>query len=109
MRRLFTPAFALALVALVAASPLLAKSIEFTLSQDSRLNGIELKAGTYRMELIGESEAVIYNSHSKVPVAKAAVTVKPLKNGTSRVSVLRDADGNLLEVRSVKQVVVFVR
>lgn len=109
MRRLFTTAFAIALVAVVAASPLLAKSIEFKLSQDSRLNGTELKAGTYRMELNGESEAVIYNSHSKELVVKAKVTVNPLANGTSRVSVLRDADGNLLEIRSVKQVVVFVR
>lgn len=109
MRRLFPYTIAIALAAVLAASPLLAKSVEFTLSQDSRVNNTELKAGTYKLELKSDSEAVIYNSHSKDPVAKASVTVKPLKGGSKQVSVVRDAEGNILEIRTKEQVVVFVR
>ena len=42
-------------------------------------------------------------------VAKATVEVKPRTNGSTRSSVLRNADGVITEIRLKKQVVVFVR
>jgi hypothetical protein len=107
MRRLFTPTIALAIVALVAASPLLAASFDFKLSREATINGTRLEPGTYKLELNGESEALIYRN--KELVTKAPVTVKPRTNGTTRASVLVDSSGNVLEVRTKKQVVVFAR
>jgi len=42
-------------------------------------------------------------------VVKATVEVKPRTNGSTRNSVLRNADGAITEIRLKKQVVVFVR
>lgn len=109
MRRLFTTYLAIALVAVLAASPVLAKAHTFTLSQDARFNGTELAAGTYKLELGDDGTATIYNSHQKSPVATATVKVKPAKNRGGAASVLLDGQGNLLEIRTGKEIVVFVR
>jgi len=107
MRKLFTTSLAIALVAVLAASPVLAKSHSFTLAKDARLNGTELAAGNYKLELGDDGTATIYNSHQKAPVATATVQVKPAKN--SKASVLIDGQGNLVEIRTGKEIVVFVR
>jgi hypothetical protein len=108
MRKRFTTSLAIALVALLAAGPVLAKTHSFTLSQDARLNGTQLAAGDYKLTLNDDGTATLYNSHQKSPVTTAAVKVKPAKN-RSAASVLIDAQGNLLEVRTGKEIVVFVR
>lgn len=107
MRKLFTTSLAVALVAVLAASPVLAKARTFKLSQDARLNGTELAAGTYKLELGDGGKATLYNSHQKAALLTATVEVKPAKN--SRASVLVDAQGNILEIRTGKEIVVFVR
>jgi len=107
MRKLFTSSIALALVLALAATPLLAKTHNFTLYQDGKINGTALEAGKYKLELNGDNEALIYRG--KELVTKAPVEVKPRKNGSSSGSVLLDAKGNILEVRTKNQVVVFVR
>lgn len=106
MRKLFTTSLAIALVAVLAASPVLAKAHNFTLHRDARLNGTELPAGTYKLELGDDGKATIYNSHQRSPVTTAKVQVKQSKN---RASVLIDAQGNLVEIRTGKEIVVFVR
>jgi hypothetical protein len=107
MRRLFTTIVAVALVAALAASPVLAKTHSFTLNQDSKINGVSLDAGKYKLELNGDTEAHIYKGRELV--AKAPVNVKDLSNGSTRASVLCDAEGNVLEIRLKDQVVVFAR
>jgi hypothetical protein len=109
MRRLRTTSLALALVAVLAASPVLAKTHTFKLAQDARLNGTELAAGTYKLELGDDGKATIYNSHTRSAVTTAAVKVKPAERGSNRASVLLDAQGNLVEIRTGKEIVVFVR
>jgi len=109
MRKLFTTSLAIALVAVLAASPVLAKAHTFTLSQDARLNGTELAAGTYKLELSDDGQAAIYNTHQKSPVTTAKVKVTPLKSGVNRASVVLDQKGNILEIRTGKEIVVFVR
>lgn len=108
MRKLFTTSLAIALVAVLAAGPVLAKTHTFKLSQDARLNGTELAAGTYKLELGDDGTAAVYNSHSKTPVTTATVKVKQSKN-RSAASVLIDAEGNIVEIRTGKEIVVFVR
>lgn len=107
MRKLFTSSIALALVLALAATPLLAKTHNFTLRNTGKINDTTLEPGKYKLELNGDSEALIYRG--KELVTKAAVEVKPLTNSRSSGSVLLDAKGNILEVRTNKQVVVFVR
>lgn len=107
MRKLFTSSIALALVVALAATPLLAKTHDFTLRNGGKINGTALEPGKYKLELSGDSEALIYRG--KELVTKAAVEVKPQTNGSSSGSVLLDAEGNILEVRTNKQIVVFVR
>lgn len=107
MRKLFTVTFALALVAVLAASPVLAKTYSFKLFQNGKINDTQLKPGSYKLELNDNGEALIYEG--KELVTKARVEVKPRTNGATRASVLLDAEGNILEVRTKKQVVVFVR
>ena len=109
MRKLFTSSLAIALVAVLAASPVLAKAHTFKLARDARINGTELAAGTYKLELSGDGQATIYSSHGKTPVTTATVKVTPITNGTNRASVLLDQEGNILEIRTGKEIVAFVR
>jgi hypothetical protein len=105
MGRLFTATITLLLVAVLAASPVLAKTYSFKLSNDCKINGVLLKAGSYKLELNDNSEALIYGG--KELVTKASVEVKSRPKGST--SVLTDADHNILEIRTKDKVVVFVR
>ncbi len=107
MRKLMTAVLLTALVATVASSPLWAKSYSFRLDQASSIGGTQLKPGAYRLKLNGNNEALIYRNRKLV--VKATVEVKPRTNGSTRNSVLRNADGAITEIRLKKQVVVFVR
>ncbi|MBI2956079.1 MAG: hypothetical protein HYY26_02080 [Acidobacteria bacterium] len=107
MRKLFTTAVLIALVAMAAASPLRAEAHKFELTRTASLNGIELSPGSYKLKLNGEGEALIYRG--KELVVKSRVEVKPLARGSASASVLQAADGSLREIRLNKKVVVFVR
>lgn len=107
MRKLMTAVLLTALVATVASSPLWAKTYSFRLSQASSINGTQLTPGAYKLELNGNNEALIYRNGKML--TKATVEVKPRTNGSTRNSVLRNADGAITEIRLKKQVVVFVR
>lgn len=106
MRRLFSTAAVLTLVATVAAGSLWAETHSFKLFREGTINGTTLKAGTYKLELNGQGEALIYSGRRMV--AKARVEVRN-SNGEARGSVLQDPDDSIREIRLNKQVVVFVR
>jgi len=106
MRRLFTATIVAALAVALVASPALAATHTFKLFRDGKVNGTTLEPGKYKLELEG-SEAKIYQG--KTLVVTASVEVKQAENGNGRTAVLQDAEGNLLEVRTKKQVVVFAR
>jgi hypothetical protein len=108
MNRLITMILALALVIGLAASPALAKGHSCSLHRDATINGSQLKAReTYRMELNGNNEAHIYRGRKLVTTA--AVDVRPVTDGETPNSVSLAADGTVLEVRTKKQMVVFVQ
>ncbi|MBI4467117.1 MAG: hypothetical protein HY656_06810 [Acidobacteria bacterium] len=107
MRRLFTAALLVALVAVLAASSLWAKTHSFKLFNDATINGTELGPGTYKLELNGQNEAVI--SRGGEVVVKARVETRPTKGTDQPGSVLRAADGSIREIRLNSLVVVFVR
>jgi class 3 adenylate cyclase len=87
--------------------PVLAKPHSFKLYQDAMINGTRLNRGSYRLEPYGSDKVLIYRN--KDLVTKAPVKVKPLKKGTTRSSVRLDSKGNVREVRTKKEVVVFLR
>lgn len=107
MRRLFTVTLLLALVAALAASPLWAKSHSFKLLKDGSINGTQLAPGTYKLELNGQNEAVIYRDGEMV--VKAQVEVRPANSVVRGGSVLQAADGSIREIRLNSSVVVFLR
>jgi hypothetical protein len=105
MHKLFTATIVAALVVGLVASPALAATHTFKLFRDGKVNGTTLEPGKYKLELNGD-EAKIYQG--KTLVTTSPVEVK--QNGkNSRASVLQDADGNIIEVRTKKKIVVFVR
>lgn len=107
MRKLFVIAATVALVGALTASPVLAEGHNFKVYREATINGDQLKPGTtYKLVLNGNDEALIYR-HKEL-VTKAAVEVRSLE-GRQRTSVVLDSDGNLLEIRFKKQVVVFPR
>ena len=107
MRKVFAATFAISLVLALATGSLWAAPHKFKLHRGATLNGTELQAGSYELELNGEGEALIYRNGKMV--TKARVTTKPLSNGDAPSSVLQAADGSLREIRLKEQVVVFVR
>ena len=108
MHRLITTTITLALVAGLAASPALAKGHSFKLYRDATINGSQLKGQkTYRLELNGNDEALIYRNHKLVTTAP--VEVKPITDGISRNAVVLDSEGTILSIRTKKHVVVFVQ
>ncbi len=108
MHRLITTTITLALATGLTASPALAKGHSFKLHRDATINGSQLKGRkTYRLELNGNNEALIYRNHKLVTTAP--VEVKPITDGTIRNAVFLDSEGTILEIHTKKHVVVFVR
>ena len=108
MHRLITTTITLALVTGLAASPALAKGHSFKLQRDATINGSQLKGQkTYRLELNGNNEALIYRNHKLVTTAP--VEVKPITDSTIRNTVVLDSEGTVLAIRTKKHVVVFVQ
>lgn len=105
MRKLFTATVVAALAVSLVASPVLAATHTFKLFRDGKINGTTLEPGKYKLEF-SDSEAKVYQG--KTLVTTAPVEIKQ-NGGNSRASVLQDADGNIIEVRTKKQIVVFVR
>jgi len=104
---LFTAMLVTGLIAAVTATPVLAETHTFKVTSQCSINGTPLKPATYQIKLNDNGEAEIYRD-SKM-VVTAAVEVMPLTNDRNRGSILLAADGNIIEIRLEKQVVVFVR
>jgi len=107
MRRLFTAALLIALVAILAASPLWAKAHSFKLIKSASINGTELRPGNYKVEMNGENEAVISRDGRVVVTARAQT--RPASTTDVPGSVVLAADGNVKEICLKGLVVVFVR
>ena len=106
MRKLFTAAFAIVLVATLASGPVWAKSgWDFQLTRTRVVNGIQLERGSYELRLNGNNEAEIYRNRKLI--TKATVEVRPLKRGTDANSILTKSDV-IVEIRMKKEVVVFL-
>ncbi len=106
MRKLFTAAFAIVLVATLASGPVWAKSgWDFQLTRTRVVNGIQLEHGSYELRLNGNNEAEIYRNRKLI--TKATVEVRPLKRGTDANSILTKSDV-IVEIRMKKEVVVFL-
>lgn len=106
MNRLFNTAIALTLVTVLVASPALAKTHSFELDRGFSINGTQLGAGTYKLELNGNGGALIYKGRNQV--AEAQVEVRPRSKSGQRAVILA-ADGAISEIRLKNQVVVFIR
>ncbi len=106
MRKLFATVLTIALLAGLAAAPAWAKTHKFKLLRDGSINGVMLEAGSYKLELDGENEAVITRNGDTI--VKAKVEVRNL-SGVRPNSVLTDGNGSIREIRFDKTVVVFVR
>lgn len=107
MHRLGIATVAIALVATLTAGSLWAETHSFKLLKEGTINGTALKPGSYKLELNGQGEALIYRNGQMV--AKSRVEVRVPAAGDLRGSVLQAADGSIREIRLNKQVVVFVR
>ena len=95
--------FAMALWFAVPASAM--KMHSFTLVQSGSINGTQLEAGKYKLELTDSGEAIVYQRGERV--TSTPVEVKPLPKGSTRNSVAYKQDGTIKEVRVKKQVFVF--
>ena len=106
MRKLFTAAFAIVLVATLASGPVWAKSgWDFQLYRTREINGIQLERGSYELRLNGNNEAEIYRKRKLI--TKVPVEVRPLKRGPDANSILTKSDV-IVEIRMKKEVVVFL-
>ena len=107
MRKLFTAALATALVVTLVSGPVWTRSKwDFQLYHTHAINGTQLEPGSYQLRLNGGNEAEIYRNRKLV--AKAAVEVRPLKNGAEDPRSILAEHGTILEIRMKKEVVVFL-
>ena len=106
MRKLFTAAFAIVLVATLVSGSAWAKSDwDFKLGRARVINGTQLKKGSYELRLNGNNEAEIYRNRKLITTA--TVEVRPLKKTTDANSILTRSDV-IVEIRMKKEVVVFL-
>ncbi len=106
MRKLFTAAFAIVLVATLVSGSAWAKSDwDFQLYHTQVINGTQLEKGSYELRFNGNNEAEIYRNRKLITTA--TVEVRPLKKGTPAKSMLI-RDGVIVEIRTKKEVVVFL-
>ena len=94
--------FGLALWFAVPASAM--KMYSFTLGHSGSINGTQLEAGTYKLELTDSGEAIVYQRGERI--ISTPVEVEPLLKSFARNSILI-IDGAIKEIRLKKQVVVF--
>ena len=107
MRKLYTAALAMVLVVTLVSGPAWAESKwDFQLYQTREINGTQLEPGSYQLRLNGGNEAEIYRNRKLV--AKAAVEVRPLKNGGKDPRSILAEHGVILEIRMKEEVVVFL-
>ena len=100
----FTLLFGMALWFAVPASAM--KMYSFTLGHSGgSINGTQLEAGKYKLELTDSGEAIVYKRGKRI--TSTPVEVKPLPKGSTRNSVTYKQDGTIKEVRLKKQVFVF--
>ena len=84
-----------------------AKSYIFTLSQKGSVDGVELKAGKYKLTVDSRGDALIWRNGEFVTTARAEVI--PLPKGHTPKSVVKAADGAIREIRLKRYVVIFSR
>lgn len=107
MRKLFTAAFATALVFTLVSGPVWAESKwDFRLNHTREINGTQLEPGSYQLRLNGGNEAEIYRNRKLV--AKVPVEVRPLVRSSDAKSILTKSDV-IIEIRMKKEVVIFLR
>lgn len=107
MRGFFASTILAILLAAVVAAPTLAETYKFELNRESNINGVVLEAGRYKLEVNENGEAAVYNG--KDLVTQARVELKPRPKHVQAGSVVTDRDGNLVELRTKKHVIVFLR
>jgi len=106
VRKVHTKVLVLFFVSCLTLFPLLGKTYRFELVKTTALNGVDLRAGIYTLEINStQTRAEIYN-RGKLAVT-AQVEVKPLGNST-RETVLIGRDGTLSEYRSSREKILFV-
>ncbi len=81
------------------------KMYSFTLSHSGSINGTQLEAGKYKLELTDSGEAIVYQRGERI--TSTPVEVKPLPKFSTRHAVTFKQDGTIMQVTFKKQVVVF--
>ena len=92
-------------LALILPSAAFGKTHRVEFHNDAVINGTNLDAGRYKMELNGDNEALFYDG--KELVAKTKVRVEPIGDSTPN-SVSQMRDGRVVEIRLKHQKVIFV-
>ena len=82
------------------------KMYSFTLGHPGcSINGTQLVAGKYKLELTDSGEAIVYQRGERI--TSTPVEVKPLPKFSTRHAVTFKQDGTIMQVTFKKQVVVF--
>ena len=105
MRKLFITATVVALAIVVLSVSALAATGSFTLTSESSLAGIHLQKGKYKIKIDGDQATIMQNG-KVIGTARVEVRKTKVRNPGS---VLRAADGRVLEIRLKNQVVTIVR
>lgn len=104
MRKIYLSVLASALVVMLAAGPVLAKNVKFTLFKPATINGTQLEPGKYTLKINDSGEAAIYDGRKLLTTMRVE---EKAKANTSN-SVRFDAQRNVLEIRTKKSTLVFV-
>jgi hypothetical protein len=95
-RVLFSVALVVALLMAVVLPAEAAKSYSITLSRPGVVGSVELKPGTYKVQ-VTDSEVMFYRGRERLASARAEV--KPLDNERLQNSITYAEDGSIREIR----------
>ena len=93
-------------LALVLPSMAFGKTHRINFLNDAVINGTNLDAGRYKMELNGDSEALFYDGKDLIATVK--VEIAPIGDATPN-SVTQMADGTVIEIRLKDQRIILAR
>ena len=105
MRKLYITAVVVALATAVFSVSALAATGSFTLNSESSLAGVQLQKGKYNIKIDGDQATIVQKGKVVAEVRVEVRTAKVRNPG----SVLRAADGSVLEIRLKNQVVTIAR
>jgi hypothetical protein len=105
MKRIIGLTLALFLMGLFFVDTARSENHKFKVTLTTSLNGVELKPGTYRLNLNGENEAQIYKGRKLLVTAE--VETVPLAKATPN-SLVQKTTGELKEIRLEKERIVFL-